>query len=370
LNFALSTFRIAVALSRTFYMTQSKTAVDVQSEVEARLKKPVDEAIWAYLEEKFFISEVLAAQDRIDEKRELDGLVTEYRRLEQVRGTGQRRATVRVREEVPDKRWEALARIIAIQANRLPQVRQFRRSVLGDRLLRPEEIEDWIKSRARSDERVIWIRVAEPLGNSLDFEHPLRPSKSAMLAYLADALDTMGWSDFKSETLGYAYPGHGRIRGEAVAQISDVVQVSRGPLLLLKDAAEDLTDRYPWWDERQTVAFVLTGKAPRYSPAQASYEANKIVLQVDPRFPGKKFAAFYAQVRRRLHPMRKGKPMKDWRLELAVFNAENLGQSWAWKMNKWNSLHPKLKYSDRRLFARDASDAYTRVMAGLQDPAF
>ena len=65
--------------------------------------------------------------------------------------------------------------------------------------------------------------------------------------------------------------------------------------------------------------------------------------------------------------MRKGKPMSDKNLELAVFNAENAGQPWSKKMSKWNALHPSKTYSDRRLFARDAKNAYQRVRASLED---
>ena len=63
-----------------------------------------------------------------------------------------------------------------------------------------------------------------------DFEHPLRPSKSAALAYLDAALEEMGWSDFRTETLRDTYPADGRIDGNPVEEISDVVQVTPGPV--------------------------------------------------------------------------------------------------------------------------------------------
>jgi len=36
-------------------------------------------------------------------------------------------------------------------------------------------------------------------------------------------------------------------------------------------------------------------------------------------------------------------------------------------MSKWHPLHPSKTYSDRRLFARDAKNAYQRVRASLED---
>ena len=348
-------------------MTQWRTSGDVRHALERRLKKPPDDEIWAYLEEESWVSEVVDTLDVDDANGVFDGLVDQYRRLERLRGSA-RRPVVHVREAEPDKRWEALARVIAAEANRFPQVRRFQRDVLGGRLLRPDEVMDWMKEQARRDRRVIWIRSVEPLDTVADFEHPLRPSKSAALAYLDAALEEMGWSDFRTETLRYTYPADGRIDGNPAEEISDVVQVTPGPLLLLKETVEDLTAAYPWWDEGETATFVLTGNPPRCSPARGSYRAPELVLHVDPRLPRKQLAAFYAQVRSRLkRPMRKGKPMSDKNLELAVFNAENAGQPWSKKMSKWNALHPSKTYSDRRLFARDAKNAYQRVRASLED---
>jgi len=345
-------------------MTQFNTSADVLRALERRLRKPPDDAIWSYLEETRWVSEVLGTSDADDAQESFNGLVAEYRSLEPLRGP-RRRRDVHIRAAAPDKRWEALARVIAAEANRVPKVRWFRREVLRGRLLRPDEVMDWMKEQAHRDERVVWIRGVEPLGSSVDFEHPLRPSKSAILAYLQVALDEMEWSDFRPETLRYTYPGEGQIGGDPVEEISDKVQVTPGPLLHLKETVEDLTDRYPWWDEGESVTFVLAEKAPRCSPARGSYRSSELVLRIDPRFSGKKLVQFYAQMRRRLRPMRKGKPMSDKSLELAVFHAENPGPSWNTKMEKWNGVHPKFHYSDRRLFSRDARTAYTRVKASL-----
>ena len=348
-------------------MIQFETSGDVRHALEHRLKKPPDDEIWSYLEEERWVSEVVDALDVDDANGVFDDLVSQYRRLERLRGPA-RRPVGQVREAEPDKRWEALARVIAAEANRFPQVRRFQRDVLGGRLLRPDEVMDWMKEQAHRYERVIWIRSVEPLDTFVDFEHPLRPSKSAVLAYLDAALGEMGWSDFRTETLRYTHPADGRIDGNPVEEISDVVQVTPGPLLLLKETVEDLTAHYPWWDEGETAAFVLTGNPPVCSPAQGSYRAPELVLHVDPRFPRKQLVAFYARVRRRLRrPMRKGKPMSDKNLELAVFTAENAGQPWSKKMTKWNALNPSKTYSDRRLFARDAKNAYQRVRASLED---
>src|SRR5438093_8403361 len=153
-------------------MTQWRTSGDVRHALERRLKKPPDDEIWSHLEEDRWVREVIDALDVDDANGVFDGLVEQYRRLERLRGPA-RRPVVHVREAEPDKRWEALARVIAAEANRFPQVRRFQRDVLGGRLLRPDEVMDWMKEQARRYRRVIWIRRVEPIDNCADIVHAL-----------------------------------------------------------------------------------------------------------------------------------------------------------------------------------------------------
>ena len=324
-----------------------RTKEDVKRLLAGRIGKPIREDIWTEPSIESYVEEFLEFKTE-DTWRDL---LNEYRRLDAkfpLTGRAQRQKTIR--EIPPDRRLEVLSYIIAAEASRLPEVRNFREKVLRGRLLAPEDVPSWIEQHKA--EATIYVRIPLP-SKPQNF-----PDWFSSLAAIPEEERATWPVEYQSDTLAYPVPGEEFVRRVPVDKNS--------PLGHLKQVVTKLVTRSPWWQEAQAVAFVLTGVVPplpraRITITYSSHMPPRITLEVDPRLSSREVADIYAKARSEVFQGR-DKPMGEKHLTLAAFLAENAtGETWQELMGKWNREYPKWKYTDYRWFCRDARAAFKRV---------
>lgn len=277
----------------------------------------------------------------------------EYRRL--LRRAGDRQGQVLLE---PDPRMEALARIAAAEAARHPLVLAFRQDVLGGKLLEPQDVPNWIETRAREEEPTwcVTLRVPAP---------PPRPKPGRVLdgvnmeavrkaASQAGPDSVTGW---RPESLPYV---------AADGLPARVAISAEGVLAQLKRAAEELAWLFGW-DIADAVTFVLSGKVCerphiRARIVEPAWGPPVIRLEADPSTPARQVVEVYKELRRRAS---RGASRKigERVAELAVFLAErrNSGLTWAELAAEWNRRHPKWRYANHNSFTASAQAAWRRV---------
>jgi hypothetical protein len=144
----------------------------------------------------------------------------------------------------------------------------------------------------------------------------------------------------------------------------------RSALAELVELARALADRWRW-DERDAVAFIVSGERPSWSPVSVrSFEprvepksTTRIVLEVEPCVTPEELSAWWRQLRGEMLE-RRWRPMGEKHLALARFAAERdgIGTTWVEDQAEWNRRHPDWRYDDRRAFHRDVRAAVERLL--------
>jgi len=259
------------------------------------------------------------------------------------------------KEMPPDKRFEALTKIISCQLNRDDEVRNFRQEVLGNKLLSDKEFAKWLIEQVNMEQPTETISLDITGGGGWQ-ERFLAEASSFVEA------QTVGKEyphERKRTTISYRLPSNVSARNWVQRTISIN---KKGTLSRLKKASEKITG-YGFWTEAQSIYFILTGIAHPISPARVTAKFshfNTIILEVFPHVPGVMVEKLYQEARKMF--MGKTKEITEKHLALAVFAAEQYG-SWNMKMKSWNKKYPDWKYPDtaRSTFARDCRVAYERV---------
>lgn len=258
----------------------------------------------------------------------------------------------------------ALARILAAEAGRLPEVERFRREVLRGRLVELGGVGDWI--------RRAWARQGEPThlvtaplgGRGSIYDGSGRPRRRPRL----DPRRCPEGVHPRYRTLTLDYPGAGGVMDSVTVRAGGVL----GQLRLI---AQGLAERYGW-QEAQATGFVLTGVAP--APALGTVglslggvsAAHRIRLEVSSRLSPKQVAKLYQEARQHFRSEQLfGLPAETPRraltakhAELGVFAAQvNDGRSWGDALAEWNQEHSELRYWDLRTFTRDCRQAFERI---------
>ena len=266
----------------------------------------------------------------------------------------------------PDWRSLAHAEIVANTAGRDKDVRDFRRELLGDKLLSPESIPEWIRSHAETDGPPTELLQA-PVD---DERNPLTADEALALGY------GVTWSRVK---LYYSSPG---------SDVTSPLFVRLlGVLDRLRILSKRLRDSYGW-EQAAGVSFVLAGVTP--PPFLGSVSVSTRLLTQQQRQLGWRVtvsvtanpdwvtASTVAEIYRNavrdesLYPPAKnrtgepgtGRPMQEKNARLAVFAAEHYEPdkgNWKQLMTRWNAEHPEWKHQDRRAFAGACRKAYERV---------
>jgi len=325
----------------------SHTEEDVVAMLRQRLgRPPLDALILDYCRDMNWISDAMADLDEgRDPEEAIDWLAEGYRLTQRLlQGAWERRVSPDSRvdpaehiETRGDARGAALAEIFSIDAAQLPDVAAFRTEALDGRLLRREEVADWIRDRvsARTADR--------PRPRSIGRKRSNPPHV---------------------ETVGYLLPE---------SRWPHHVVIGTDPILrALKQVATLVVNRYGWLESEATT-FILTGAIVGLPRGRAQVirrlpwaAASTIVLEISPRTPPTEVVALYRQARRRL--LDKGRRSRDLqkpaRVSLAVHAFKTNGvATWRQAMKAWNEELPEggRRYSDPRSFARDCRDAFKAV---------
>lgn len=312
----------------------------------AVLGHEVDPRVWGQLRKRNNVAQALEDLRLVDlgalgEAEVFDDLLAAYRDLADFGAAfaTQGRAVRPRREIPPDRRADALGRIVALDAARWPGVARFRAEILGDKLLAPEKVPAWIAARARKE--------GEP----------------TRLVTVAD--DDRGGEPRRIERLTIGYPD------AAAGGTVRTFIAEGGSLGRLQRLAVDLS-RLFGWAEPDAVAFVLSGLAPPVPLAEAvgvrsrlNYPTlSAVTLTVSARLSPDQVGRLYAAVRRDLLGVGRDRgPGESWKAELSVFTAEHNDGRRTWRAlsDEWNRLHPEHAYRDWRAFQRDARRSFEQV---------
>ncbi|MEW6572939.1 MAG: hypothetical protein AB1374_04840 [Bacillota bacterium] len=326
-----------------------KSEADLKRYIVSKVGQAFREEFWQVARYAGYVHSALdeqeAVEDLLDFIRKQAEIHKKASTRKQTKGS-----RVETREIPPDHRLVVLSEIIAAEAARLPEVLNFREKVLGGNLLPLDKVPSWIEKQ--KGKATVYVKV--PL--------PHKPEDLRdwfiSLATIPEEERPVWPVEYQTETLAYPVPGDNWVHRVPIDKDS--------PLGHLKQVVTKLTTRYPWWQEAQAVAFVLTGAVPllpkaRVTTSYYSHMPPRITLELDPRLSSQEVAEIYVKARNEVFRGR-DKLMTEKHLTLAVFLAENAtGETWTELMAKWNHARPEWEYTDYRWFCRDARAAFKRV---------
>ena len=256
----------------------------------------------------------------------------------------------------------ALSRLLALEAERAPEVKSFRSRHLGGGVLSWESVGEWITSQARADgEPSQYVEIVLPPGASL------KPTITGLLAESATPLSEVRVEGgVRAKTVGYALPGEMWVKVAPVA--------SGGVLDELRALSERLARLYSWKADQATV-FVLSGVVPYMVAIRLETEiqtehpaASRVTMVIDPVLSPQEVLETYSALRAKVLEGTY-RPLSQKHLQLAVFAAERRPPAkWAAVMRAWNLEHPELAYTKETIFARDATAAQNRLLRPRLDP--
>lgn len=324
---------------------------DVYEELTQGLRKKPDPVIWEHLTRKRWPADVVEGGASIEE------LVSEYRDLEKLRGEAPRPTTGRQeRSTVPDPSLHVLADIQAIEAASLPELQVFRETVLGSRLVTPDEAREWVQKKRVTEGAPFFSLIETP--DCLSAPRARATAVESLLTLRAHARYALG----EEEDWPRARYGPGAGAHEADRELD-----------FLYCLVDCLCDEYGWSNRPadDVVRFILTGQAPRllpqlqalYDPRESFPAASAIFMRVNPRLSPREVMQFYSDFRQEvIGKGRRHRPISPERSALALFAARhNDGRSWEDVRQAWNKENGAGKYEDAWSFSRDCREAYRRV---------
>lgn len=324
---------------------------EVRKALAARLRRPIDEEIWALLVEDRYVAEAAQSDS-------LDDLANRYQRLVRLRGKKPSAPRPGPREIPPDARLRALSWRLAQLAAERPNVQAFRERVLGGKLLNYGDIAEWVKRTAEADGQVQpQLIVTVPPGYTVT---DIQPSGSWTVPPLTIS-EAMPAVQAPMRLLAYSTRGKGAVMRTHVAV--------GGILDELRQLSQALAGEFGW-QEALATTFVLTGLAPEMPKALISFEwhfgataETRIHIAADASTPVREVAEAYRQARAdlaRSTRSRRYRRMEEKHSQLARLYSEN-GRPWRERMSAWNKQHPQWKYTEVRNFSRDCTRAWRRL---------
>jgi len=347
--------------------------INVRAELEQTWRRPVSDALWAYLDERGYVGEVEQGRETIEY------LLHEAR---QVTAAGQREIPQTAGNEIARQlagaaasaRIDALSAIFAAWAHHDLEVQRFRDRALPGGLLAWDEAGPWILAQ-----RTAAAPGGDPDAHLLESFARSRPGAPGSFA-----------------TLRYAAGG----------QEHAVSVDSRMFLGDLARLADKLSGRYRWRPSG-AVMFVLTGEVAEFfvytgsaSVSGGAFAATSTVtMTLDPALAPEQVAGIYARLRAQIHPGPLPRPLsvKHYRLAQHIGPRVRFGlhepsaitgpgrrprpdpdglvrtitpvTGWTWTSlrHAWNDqygTHGKTwRYDASPNFIRDAKRALTRLLA-------
>ncbi len=339
--------------------TSPSESLDVRALLDARLDAPLADEEFRFLELQGLIAEIEEAPARRRSRvAALAKAVQTVKTLRRAQGKEERQKSPKAgRLAIDDRdRRFALSRLLAIEAERDPEVCGFRERYLGGKPLEWARIEEWIGATAAADgEHSQYVEIALPADSSLRV-----PVEGPRIESEALLRDVHVEATVKVKFVSYGLPGKDRVQ---------VVPVRAGGVLdELRRLSEKLARSYRWTADQATV-FVLAGVTPYMVGVRietvvgsAHPAASTVCLEIDPIVSPLEVQKAYSQIRQK---MLEGiyRPLTEKHLKLAVFAAERRPPAkWAEVMAAWNEAHPEYGYEKETVFARDATAAQNRLL--------
>ena len=338
-------------------MTRYSDAGSVRRDLGSRLgKEVITDPLWSFFDKGGDVAKVVDGEkdlgwlvDRVIEFCDASGRPIERRMRSEMLSSNE------VHQRVDFQRL--LSRLAAEDARGEPGVRSFRKEVLNDRLIAPEDIEEWIKRQEKLDgPGTHWIEI------------PLRPphrleldQKTGTFSVRPELkLSVLTESSIRLRTLDYAALPDRWVRRVPTA--------AGGVLERLRLLTESLLNKYDWEHAAATI-FVLSGLIPfintialRSSWSTSNFKRRSVELSVDPAVSPAELAKLYRAYRQKIMSGRRLRRLSDKHLRLAAFLADRPDESWEKRFRSWNKSHPKWKYSQESNFRRDALKARERFV--------
>ena len=325
---------------------------DIRAALALRLGHEPKEQIWDRLVQEDYVREVWEATAEIDY---LEEKYREFSHIPEVLLRPPRNATDSGTRQI---RLQILSDLTAKQAATEKSVVTFRRQHLNERLLKGEEVVEWITRHAAEEAPASrYLRIPVPDGYDL-----ISRNRRIIVEPLLSISDTSPVTHVGMELLSYAAPGDQWVRR---------IPVKYGGVLdRLRMVSEYLARRFPW-EEAQASKFVLTGSIPVLSSLRGEIRmafsqpiSSRISMEIDPTLTPEEVAEQYKKLRASLIGARY-RSMSEKHLRLAEFYGgdKSEGTTWTALMDKWNNSQDRgWEYDRFESFARDCKQAWQRLM--------
>jgi hypothetical protein len=373
------------------------------------------EELWRQLEGDHFVSEfedgfydkngvLKAAKKRIREARELSYALDETKRAPQAASSGKESGRSLQEEyfkvelgDYEEKRARAYEEVLAREAGFTQEIADFRRKMLGERLLTPEQAHELLESpAARFLPHVLFERWRIPLTGhkaelleyesgqderKIDHRATIRvepPGVTKTVRYTNDdaaEIDgkTIDWHWYHlgpEGSVGIA-PERRLLRYRDRDGLKEEMWVWPGSVLdVLRGFSARWAGRLGWQEEDMTL-WLLCGRPPRFDPLTAKVRYKRgsplaVELTVHPWVPAETVLENYRKIQRQLlgkenHRL-KSRSLDVVRFVETCIQQEGARPPWRRLLERWNEEHPaEERFSDLRNFARLYKDTMERV---------
>jgi hypothetical protein len=364
----------------------------IRQYVSSKLGCPIDDITWQFVEDDGYVDDVLNAQDNRDLQEALDVLIHETRKLRRYRRAWRgykappgRSPRVQASEDQAvlsedlKQRAIAFSEYLAKVASFDPRIQNFRKDILGGRLLTEEEAIEFVSSPALryfSMDRLAdkGVPLTGHTAEIIEYKDA-RPTRTCDLSVKVQ----VRWGEdsvvilHRQGTFAVKYLRIIRADGSPVS-----AEVWDGSVL--DDArrlAESLTKFYPW-DKAQATTWLLTGNVPIVSPLKAQCKIHHmsygeygctfgtITLTVAPWVPASQVLAFYRKQQRKML-RRDNRPLRPKTIALFRFVTEQVDDqgkipSVRQLLKLWNKRYPEWHYRDERRFWNDVNRAVKLIV--------
>lgn len=327
------------------------TVTAVRKQVERQCGK-ISDAVWQYAIEERMVGEFLQGES------DLDWLVQKISRLREMEAGAQAHPYVelgrrhRRTKRIPS-RAEAISCYVAAQAREDKQVQWFRKTFVGGRILRIEEVEPWILRQTDEYPYRHAVIVRLPAGITpqcdADGRYTLTPPLREISQYEVLAPVTF---------LEYHRAGS--------AWVQRIPAGPDGPLGALRKLSQRLAEIYGW-QRAQASTFVLTDLSPEIPGYMVSFQGHdlgvlaRIQVVADPFHSPAEVAQIYKRIRTQvLTGKTKGLSEKHTRLALHVLGQPELDCRC---LQTWNQQYPEWTYARMNRFRKEALNAQRRLEA-------
>jgi hypothetical protein len=374
------------------------------------------EELWRQLEGDHFVSEfedgfydkngvLKAAKKRIREARELSYALGETRRAPQAASSGKESGRSPQEEyfevelgDYEEKRARAYEEVLAREAGFTQEIADFRRSLLGERLLTPERAHELLESpAARFLPHALFGEWQIPLTGhkaelleyesgqderKIDHRATIRVEPPGVTKTVRYANDDVAESDGTAiDWHWYLHPEPGGSMGIPPERrllryrdrdgLKEEMWVWPGSVL---DALRGFSARWAGrlgWQEEDMTLWLLCGRPPRFDPLTAKVRYKRgsplaVELTVHPWVPAETVLENYRKIQRQLlgkenHRL-KSRSLDVVRFVESCIRQEGARPPWRRLLERWNEEHPaEERFSDLRNFARVFKDTMERV---------